>query len=252
MFFLRKSKIVLDSFTCHSSILELFPIAPAMEYLPDWWKRMPNQYGQKLDNGMVLPVSTIKRCQGFIDLYKTGFIIPLWSELLIGTNNRGEWAYVNSDSDKLSIIQHEKEQFGNHFDDKLHIKILSPWLLKEKTGVRFYWTGCPWNDINNKIVAMPGIVEFKYQNSSNINMFLAKEDMQADIKAGTPIVHMIPLVDKEVEIRNHCVDTIEYDKMSAHTQTHISFLNNYNTRKKILDQKESKCPFGFKNKGVLL
>jgi len=250
MFFLRKSKIVVDSFTCHSGILELFPITPAMEYLPDWWKRMPNQYGKKLDNGLFQPEPTIKRCQGFIDLYKTGFVIPLWCELLIGTDNHGGWAYINSD--KMSIIQHEKEQYGNHFDDKLHIKILNPWLLKEKTGVMFHWTGCPWNDINNKMMVMPGIIDFKFNNAAHINVFLAKEDMQTTVKAGTPMIHMIPLIDKEIEIRNHYVDIIEYDMMSAHAQTRISFLNNYNTKKKIIEQKESKCPFGFKNKGELL
>jgi hypothetical protein len=242
MFFFRKTKIVVDAFNFQQAIVDAFPIAPASNFIPSWWKNLPNQYERKV-GGLVLKDSTIKRCDGFLDLYKSGFIIPLWCDLVIGTDINGGWAYEGSEN--IVLETHNRNQYGSHFDDKIHIKIKSPWLFREKSGVRFHWNGCLWNDINNKFIIPNGVVDYKYQVATHINMFTPKVDSQTTIEAGTPMAHIIPLTDKIVEVRNHCLGIIEYDKLEKYSNYHSSFMGNHKKKKKLYGNAERKCPFGF-------
>ena len=60
MFFIKRSKIVVDCFTHSLNAYDLFPIAKATEYYPDWWKATPNSH--LVDN--LFHKATIKSCSG--------------------------------------------------------------------------------------------------------------------------------------------------------------------------------------------
>jgi hypothetical protein len=90
----------------------------------------------------------------------------------------------------------------------------------------------------------PGTLDFKYQNATNINLFLkyAKEAQEFIISAGTPLYHIIPLSEREVELSVHMLSNEEYQNMvSKHTR--ISFTNKYFKIKNILKNKAKSCPF---------
>ena len=75
-------------------------------------------------------------------------------------------------------------------------------------------------------------------------MFLKKiDDYQYDINFGTPIVHLLPLTDKNVKIHNHLISDEEFRIMTEKNNS-IKFSKNYKTIKKIIDQ-NNKCPFKF-------
>ena len=44
MILFKKSKIVVDCFTYNTTVKELFPIARAINFFPDWWKQMPKEH----------------------------------------------------------------------------------------------------------------------------------------------------------------------------------------------------------------
>jgi hypothetical protein len=98
----------------------------------------------------------------------------------------------------------------------------------------------------------PGTVEYKYQHTSSVNMFLQK-GRKYTFNAGRPMAHIIPLTEKEIELKCHLVSPLEMDS-EVRRVMHSSFplfKNGYNEikkRKKDLENNKT-CPFTFgKNK----
>jgi hypothetical protein len=213
------------------------------KFFPDWWKKT-NQYYTVKDEFVEVERSTIKKCNGIIDLYKTGFALPLWSDLKIETKSCGIYTYRFA-SGEQEIASHPSSQFPVIYDRYIHMKIMSPWYFKEKSGIKFLFTSPKWNHLNNDmnfIDILPGCMEFKYQISSNINIFLPKADNNFLLPHNTPMFHIIPLSENDVEIKNHLISKTEWNDMIITSSPRISFNNNYNNLAKL---RKSKCPFGF-------
>jgi hypothetical protein len=129
------------------------------------------------------------------------------------------------------------------YDGYSHIKLGSPWLFKEKTGVKFSWHQSDWHrtDIIDRCRIVSGVVDYKYQNQTNVNLFV-KKSTNVEFKAGEPLVHIIPISDKRVVLKTHLVDPLEFSKMEYRP---AQYTNSYRTHKKSVEEQERKCPFGF-------
>jgi hypothetical protein len=246
MFFFKRKKIVVDAFTKIAGIADLHPIKPSTNFLPDWWKSLPSSYPEKDQQGITVQRSTLKRCDGFTQFYKNGFVIPLWIDTTIKTTADGRWAYrLASNDTETAIDSHPRMEFGPEFNNFIHLKFHSPWLLTEKTGCQFYFAPLFWNQISTigTYHIPPGIVNYKHQSSTHINLLFPKVDNEITIPASTPMAHIVPLTEKEVEIRCHVISKEEHHKL--YLKNYIgSFLGNYKKNKKYR-QSEKKCPFGF-------
>jgi hypothetical protein len=102
-----------------------------------------------------------------------------------------------------------------------------------------------WNDIEpDKITVLPGTLDFSLNNASNINFVMRKEEKEKTIilEHGTPLAHIIPISEREVDLRLHKVSQEEYSDL-IYKQQNIKFTDKYNVMKKIV--KPKKCPFGF-------
>lgn len=254
LFIFKKKTIVLDCITSNLGIFNYYPIVKSSSILPNWWKNLPDNFVcnktpgfDKLDRYS----STMKQCAGFIDLHKNSISMPLSCDVKIQTKENGVFGYQFADTAGLektfSIDTHSRQEFGKEFDHLIHLKIISQWILFEKTGINFY-AGMPfWHYIKklNTVFIPPGIVNYKYQHSSHINMFVPKSNDIIEFTAGTPIFNLIPLTEHKVEIKNHIVDDAEFVKLHKHTGLRSKFLNAYNKQKKILKE-SNKCPFNFK------
>jgi hypothetical protein len=242
MFFFKRSKIVVDCFTTRPAINDLFPIEKSSKFYPQWWKDLPKTYDRKNDWGLSIQLATLKGCVGFTNLYTHGFMIPLWADLLIETTE-DRWLYEFSAASKVE--SHDEEQLGSMGKVYHHMKLVSPWIISEKSGVNFIWTNAFYNQIDrlNDYHILPGMIEYKYNFGSNINLFLPKTNNRMLLEAGTPMVHFIPMTDKDVEVKTHVVSEEEYRKLETPLYT-SKFIKKYYTNKKIMQSKEGKCPFG--------
>jgi hypothetical protein len=243
--FFKRSKIVVDCFTTHPNSYELFPIKEASRFLPDWWKSLPNMYMSENEHGLRIPRGTMKRCEGLIGLYNHGFVMPLWTDLIIESDEKG-FVYHFADSSG-SIGYHDDNQRGNEFKKYTHAKIHTPWRIQEKTGVKFLFLQPSWN-MPNEITGMhtpPGIIDFTYQHATNVNTFLLPE-RRYEWPAGKPLAHFVPLSDKEVEIKLHFIGKDDANISRIMEPGMPSFLSSYQKIKKI-QQTKSKCPFGGKS-----
>jgi hypothetical protein len=257
MFWIKKKKIVVDCFTPFRSVHELYKIRKASVYYPEEFKKMDSYFMQaEPSTNVKQKFATIKTCNGIVDLYKHGFIIPSWTDYTFQpvAASKGE-SNLGVVTTPYKFDSHPKEQFLGLYDNYMHAKLTGAWKFKEKTGVKFLWQGANWNihkHVNNFFVAS-ATIWFDTQNQTNVNIFINKDSPDFTISAGTPLVHLIPISDSEVEIKNHLIDESEFYSLDYVPPDYsFSAYKRYNSylkaleESKQLDKKEKgKCPFGF-------
>lgn len=240
-FFFKNKPIQVDAFIYNPGILKLFPIKKAKEFTPEWWKKIPpgviRKEGQE---GVLVERSTIKRCPGFHELYTKGFMIPLWTDIAVETYTNGACKAMNASEQSGNYVGkpefHNPEQYGNAFSDFIQLKLSSPWFIKEKTGVKFLVNQPTWNltNMGRNVQVFPGVLDFKYQHSSNINIMFPKIDNRFMLEAGTPMAHLVPISDKDINLNIHELTEEEAKKLYMMVHYSFSFVNTYKKIKSLV------------------
>jgi hypothetical protein len=246
IFKFKQKKIVVDVFTNDPVFAKYSSIRPASKFLPDWFKKLPSSFLTN-NEGTRLEVeqSTMKRCPGFTDLYSKSFVIPWWSDLALDVLGDKTFKYVYPGAGP-EIQSHSPHQYGpENFKKYCHLKVRSPWIMKEKEGVYFQFGNPYWNmiDVMDKVFVATGVANYKHQNASHVNMFIKPGTY--NFKQGTPLVMLTPLTERPVEIKTHIVDDIEWATLDREVGTAAKFSGEYRMRKSVIDEEErqSKCPF---------
>ena len=247
MFWFKRKKIVVDCFTQHPTIYELYKPQAAIKFIPNGWKKLPKTVKikpyeqQDPESKIEFDSATMKKCIGFINLFSNGFIIPNWCDVKIEIKSDGSFMY-HAGGDFIANQHPSFQKWTDLYEDYGHVKFGSPWLLYEKSGVQFTWNQCDWHktDLIDKFKIVSGVIDYKYQHQTNINMFI-KRNTVLEFDAGEPMVHLIPISDREVKIKTHLLDPAEFIKID---RTPTQYINQYNTWKKTIDSNR-KCPFGF-------
>lgn len=241
IFFFKKPKIVVDFFTTRPDVYKHAPIDYAYKFYPDWWKNTPSTV--KKNN--FFKTATIKKCNGIIDTYQQGLIIPLWDDLAFRVQNKNiSWKHADGQS---SCDVHSYEQWETYADMSKYysLKIFSPWIAKCKSDINFYFTKPFWNHpLNTPYHILSGVLNFKYNNATNIQMMInIHEDYDHTIQALTPMAHVIPFTEKKLIIKNHLVDRLEYEKLDIKNILLKKFINQYTKNMNNSKRQEKKCPF---------
>lgn len=247
MFWSKKKKVVVDCFTPFQSVHDLYKIDPAISFFPEEVKKLPNFYSVEDQNTKIsYDSATIRKCIGLQELYKTGFILPMWTDFICdpqgAINNK---TAVGLMSQPFYYNVHDKKQWNGFFDNYIHVKMASPWKIVEKTGVKFSWNAASWNlhkHMKNFIV-VPGTVTYDYQSDTNVNIFVDMTAPKFIIESGTPLVHITALSDSDVVIKNHLVSPEEHAKIGIPSEFSMIRPERYLRWKK--ENEHAKCPFGF-------
>jgi len=248
MFFFKPKVIHLDCFTSEVIAHDFFPIDYSHKFFPQWWKDLPKVLD---DPNQFWGMNSAKSCTGLNNFYSNGVTIPLWSDLLIQQESQNiKWVFSDR---RTEMGHHLLKQLGNYLDEReyYHMKIISPWILKCKEDINFMWMQPTWSFNKPKeIIIPPGIIDYKYQGGTHINFFftLTEENKQKNIliESGQPMVNIIPLSERKIKIHNHLISKEEYLIKGEDFGISFAFRNKYIKRKKLMKDKESKCPFGFK------
>lgn len=244
-FFHRTPEIHLDCYTYDQSVYSNTPVIKSAKAIPDWWKALDTykaEFKQVGDNPYHLNSHelTAKDCYAIIELYKVGVIFENWCDISIKTQDNDYWYWYTS-GDKPET--HDRSQLGTSFPNHHHIKLINPWIVREKTGVKFLWVGAEWSLHNYEIKVLPGILSFDIVTAMNVNMMFPKRDGEFVLPVGLPLGQLIPLSDKKLKVTNHLVTQEEYRKYSM-TSFGVSF---YGWRKTLQLRKRNKergtCPF---------
>lgn len=241
IFIFKKKKLVLDCFTERVNVYDYAPIRLANKNLPDWWKQLPKH--EEIDDSL-FGRPNMKSCYGLIDLYKTGIILPMWSDIRFLLSPDGSLKFQYSDQTSTADFHSPDQRKGWASPDKYtHIKLISPWFFSCKENISWMLIPPMYNqdDLISYLICI-GILNFKYQSSTNINIILPipKERKIIQIDHGQPVAHIIPLADnREIEIKNHLMSAEDYKKMKDRIQP-ITFFRKY---EKMIRLQKSKCPF---------
>ena len=129
---------------------------------------------------------------------------------------------------------------------------MCPWILKEKTGCNFAYIKETWGSLDNddyhRVTVLPAVVNFKYQHHLHINAFIPDAKNTYSIKLGTPVVHLIPMTENDVEFKSHSLFENEFNALKTST-SFPTVSGGYNFAKNKSEERENekkKCPFHFK------
>lgn len=225
----KKSNTLLTFLTKESKLYTEI-LSPRTNHWPAWWRGLKKQ-----------DFPTMKTCPGFVDLLKTTITVPLWKDYHITYSDRIENVSVPGVSDKQQMEEwidiHPSEQYGNHYKDYVHIKLKTPWITVCNDNTKFLMTDATWhrNEFESYRV-LPGELEFRYQHSSHVNLFLprAKQSTKLELEAGNPICYLTPLTDRPVEVQAKRVSTEEW---FSHLQMPFTFQNQYRKILKLINER---------------
>lgn len=233
-FLFKKKPIHVDCFTDSLNVAEIYPIKKAFNYVPEWWRDLDRSYFKNTPtNGRPCESATMKSCAGFIELYKKGFVIPLWTDLDIFCEQ--DFYQWNSGDGQIKLKSHNSEEHNNTFSAYHHIKMKTPWMIRETTGVKFLWTACTWSQLTQaaNVRIVPAVIEYKYQHSANIQCFVPRFSGVIRLSSGMPLIQVIPLSERPIKITTHVLDVVEYQKLGTRSHPH-KFVGGYSYKKKCM------------------
>jgi hypothetical protein len=164
---------------------------PARKLIPDWYKKLDNKLSKGFES------STIKRCPPFLDIMQMGWIIPLAADVYFKVNEdcsgiEYEWKYH-----KNLVENHGLDQLSGVVKHPSHpvppLKFLNYWQIKVKPG----WSVCfvpPFNRADPRFECVSGLVDCdKYPEYINFPFIWKEPNFEGILKAGTPLVQVIPV-----------------------------------------------------------
>lgn len=250
----KQSKITVDCFTHDRGAFEAYKIRKSIYYYPEAIKNMESSFeGVDRPTNIKINISTIKKCMGLNNLYKHGAIIPLWADL---TAQPVDFIHGNAAiglmSNDTMVEGHQPAQYAGLMSEYINIKMRGVWHLVEPSGINFVWQAATWNlDNQNKdFIVPPAVIDYKWNSATNVNLFVRKDLSSFKLLAGTPIVQIIPLTEKQVEYQCHLVSAEEYWNKPPQPRNFNSLLRWKKEKEKAAKleaaEKKGKCPFGFK------
>lgn len=232
---LKRNWVDLFCYTNNKTAYEYFPISKARDFIPQWWKDLPiNTPNPGCENEIQSDSNqalTMKRCPGIIEYYKKGFMLPLWSDVEFINNNKNISFSMASPVGESRFEFHSPIQKGEFLSNDIweHIKIISPWVFETSENVDFLYLQPHWNlnELNKDILIPNGHIDFYINHATEIQLFFNKKtsDTVTAIKAGMPMIHLIPLTDKKIKLH------VLYDNggvaFNRLTKYNISFVGDY-------------------------
>lgn len=167
---------------------------PARKLIPEWYKAL----SPKIDNEEKLQNSTIKRCAPFLDAMSTGWIIPLAADVEFITNEDASGVSYKWIFHKPMVENHSAEQITGHGAlPKPPMKFLNYWFVKMPPGYSALFVP-PLNRPDTRFQCISGMVDDGYMGNGdleyvNFPFFFTQPNYTGIIKAGTPLVQVIPV-----------------------------------------------------------
>jgi hypothetical protein len=224
MFLIKKANIVVDFFT----ETHIFPgiNAPdkAIKFLPQWWRELPgDQLHPKQpweQGGGFNAGTTLRKCPGFIDYFRSSIALPMWSDLVLSVEAEGSPHYTYQFSDRTSVAEaHRPQQRGAYLPETKyqHIKLVNPWAAKTKQNVQWVFSQPTWCFLEpQKIIIPSGVLCLKDQHGLHVNMMVpraAGETTVLNFAAGQPLAFLTPMSDAQVLVKHHQVDAQEFGRL---------------------------------------
>jgi hypothetical protein len=202
MFFIKKKKLTFHAYAPIGQLVDLFPPTTMEDNLPDWYKSLPADLGHGL---------TVKHCPGLKDLFPKTIVMPLWADYEVTTSMMNQPDVRTSFSPpgmSPSVSHNLNDQVTGAWPAYSNIKFSSPWMFWCDEPIPCLVTQAVWHQKDpSQLQIVPGILEFRHQHQTNINTIIRKDaalDAPIMLRAGTPMVYITPLTERDWDLN---VDT---------------------------------------------
>lgn len=226
--FCKPKKLEINFYTTNETIFNCARPKHASQYIPSWFKELPKQVFKE---NTLIPTRTLRTCEGFRKLHASGFMFPLWSDLNleIGESHyRYQFADLNSAIHSHSAIQHITSPFVNNY---INIKLINPWHIQTNIQTDLLFTAPVWNEFGyDDILVMPGSFSpHTIPIGANINLFVKRQKTPKiyQLLFGQPLVHVIPLTNKQIKLKYHLITKEELNKMQSKSAAWLMFGNRF-------------------------
>ena len=169
---------------------ELAP-TPYKKNLPYWWNDMPS-----INNN----VQTIKECPSFPDLFSHGYVIPMWTDIILQYDEEKEQIKTSKKIDDVFPFWegHSVDQFPIISDLKIGdrdiegiSKITCPWSIITPKGYSTMIMPLFYNFTQDWTV-LPGIIDTDIFHQINCPMLLHAKKEEITFKKGIPLFAVFP------------------------------------------------------------
>jgi hypothetical protein len=170
---------------------------PASQSLPKWWKDA-SPYMKSVDNpnGNKLIVknresnASFKKCTPMLDLLTSGYIVPLWSDVLVKIENGFPVINWRVSEDVFTIHNGQEVEVPYGYHDT-NFKYSNPWIPKLPKGYSALITPC-FGYPNNPFRAISAIIDYDKTTHPLEPPVYLKKDFEGIVEKGTPMFQIIP------------------------------------------------------------
>jgi hypothetical protein len=205
----RRAAPTIDFVTYDERAARLFAPRLASHTAPEWFKKTPlGTEHRRFPRIRLRQETTIKGCPGVSDYLGLGYVLPLPTDYLV-TAEAGGFAWeakpAEADGRRYVIYVFRPDQWA-HFprregDHDYALKITTPWVMKTPPG----WSTMvldPWFHRDERFTVIPGVVDTdRYGVLSPILIWHVPVGEAVLLKAGTPLVHLVPFQRGDIESR---------------------------------------------------
>ena len=210
----------------YKSLIDVYPIISAKKTEKSWWKIMKTHYEvffskRRQEFKGITP--TIKYCPGIYDFTNYGYIVPAWQDFQFWVDDEGKIDFLKPVAmQPVNNVKHHPHQqidtcpiLDNSAKDIL--KITSPWLISTPTGTSLIICK-PFYHYSNDFDVCPGVldsdIEFSLPNHEiNIMLRLNVKNKVIHIKAGQPLIQLIPVKRTNWKLKHWEIDKNYRDKI---------------------------------------
>ncbi len=226
----KSKKLEITFNTVHNQLIDLFPPVRLNKVIPSWFKDLNNSN-----------IPTLRNCPGVTELFKDGIGIPMWRDISISYSGNKIDAInipgVHRDATHEFVVMHPDQQWSGAYPNHIHIKLINPWLINTNRFAKFLMTDPCWHKNSPQSYTVPtGMIEFKYQHSAHVNIFLpiTNSKKTVEFKAGEIIAYLFPTFSEDLDIKYRKINREEFFDLLPYTWT---FNKLYARTKKILQDK---------------
>ena len=199
-------------FSTMPGVADVFPVVEAKTYRPNWIAQARNSYLKTQEESNGNKFSHIYRCPGIFDIMSTGYLVTLPWDVTIETNGDGEgfrWTLPTADLPKLAgtplVGIHTAANILECLPPRPGclqsiIKFNTPWHVVAPPGVRFIAMPVPYTD-SFEFEHNHGILDPGYSTEINPQVWWKVLNGKHTIKAGTPMMQLIPLTEEKFKLK---------------------------------------------------
>tara|TARA_Y100001951_G_C11227395_1_gene232497 strand:- start:21 stop:743 length:723 start_codon:yes stop_codon:yes gene_type:complete len=182
---------------------DIVPIRESKHFIPEWFKKAPSF---RSGENELTSMPTVKRCPGFIDFFKMGYVLPAWCDfhLEVAEDVAEDGFKVETPQNAFPADYHGPSQFIDYLPEhakenvKLAFKPGCPWRVKTPKGIKMLELPM-LHHYNPDFYTVGGLIDTHLFHEMN-PIWLFTRTGEFFIKRGTPLSMFIPIRTEEFDV----------------------------------------------------